>query len=146
MADVDKSSVVTWSYDDKGRLTQEDRSGQLTHTYDYNLDSRDNLLYNEEQGATATYDAFGQITTMETSAGIRTLSYDDNGNLSGVLESDGSRVTMSYDKENRLAVHEDASGVTTYQYGGDGLKRLEITSSGTTTLVWDGMDYLGEIS
>ncbi|GEM_PF-6354319 len=28
---------------------------------------------------------------------------------------------------------------------GDGLRRCMVTSSGTTTYVWDGTDYLGEV-
>ena len=31
-------------------------------------------------------------------------------------------------------------------YAGDGLRRTKQTASGTTTYVWDGSDYLGEIS
>ena len=53
-----------------------------------------------------------------------------------------ARAVMLYDKENRLAVYESGSSVTCYVYGGDNLKRLEIVGSATTTLVWDGDDYL----
>ena len=35
---------------------------------------------------------------------------------------------------------------TTMTYDGDGLRRTKQTASGTTTYVWDGSDYLGEIS
>ena len=51
----------------------------------------------------------------------------------------------------RLARHEfsDAQSETlstvTYQYDGDGLKRTEITDSGTTTLIWERGDYVGEV-
>ncbi|MBS1719860.1 MAG: hypothetical protein JST35_05380 [Armatimonadetes bacterium] len=34
---------------------------------------------------------------------------------------------------------------TTYTYSGDGLKRSEVADGVTTTLVWDGTDYLGEV-
>jgi hypothetical protein len=32
--------------------------------------------------------------------------------------------------------------VVTYTYSCDGLKRSEVSSGGTTTLVWDGSEYL----
>ena len=37
---------------------------------------------------------------------------------------------------------KDGSNVVTYTYVADGLKRTEVTGNGTTTLVWDGSDYL----
>jgi hypothetical protein len=55
-------------------------------------------------------------------------------------------ITMVYDKENRMVVHNLNGTLTTSTYSADGLKRAEITSAGTTTLVWDGTDYLQERS
>ena len=63
--------------------------------------------------------------------------------------------TMAYDTENRLIRHRTdivggPSGFpTTYTYDGDGLKRSErINDHGLkiTTLIWDGVKYLGEQS
>jgi YD repeat-containing protein len=76
-----------------------------------------------------------------------TFAYDADGNQVSVSGSPlGSQVSVSmvYDKENRLIVHHDlvSGDRVTYTYSGDGLKRSEITSSGRTTLVWDGSEYL----
>jgi len=60
---------------------------------------------------------------------------------------------MTYDKENRLKTHllhqalsDPVDVMTTYAYDGDGLKRTETTdltgSAATTTLIWDGDEYL----
>jgi YD repeat-containing protein len=65
-----------------------------------------------------------------------------NGNLTVIAEEGSDPVTMSYDRENRLVTHRDGATVVSYTYGADGLKRTEVTGSGTTTLVWDGSDYL----
>jgi hypothetical protein len=54
-------------------------------------------------------------------------------------------VTMTYDKENKMKTWRQGTTVLTYTYAADGLKRSEITGTGTTTLVWDGTDYLGEV-
>lgn len=51
---------------------------------------------------------------------------------------------MSYDEENRMVSHNLSGNLVTYTYDGDGLKRSEISSTGRTTLVWDGTDYLQE--
>ncbi len=77
-------------------------------------------------------------------------TYDLNGNLTGVrgrlLAVNPGTITMVYDKENRMVVHNLNGTLTTSTYSADGLKRAEITSAGTTTLVWDGTDYLQERS
>jgi YD repeat-containing protein len=49
---------------------------------------------------------------------------------------------MQYDKENRLTLHQQGSTLTTFTYSGNGLKRSETDSTGTTTMVWDGDEYL----
>ncbi len=53
---------------------------------------------------------------------------------------------MVYDKENREVVNKRGGTVVSYTYSGDGLKRSEVTGSGTTTLVWDGSEYVGEVN
>jgi hypothetical protein len=52
---------------------------------------------------------------------------------------------MGYDKENRMTVYQDGVGVTTYAYAYGGLKRNEQSGASSTTLVWDGSRYVGEV-
>ena len=63
----------------------------------------------------------------------------------------GSVITnYSYDRENRLSVMQVGIDKTSYTYDGTGLRRSrEWIQSGamkTTTYVWDGTDYLGEVN
>ena len=101
------------------------------------------MLYSGETGTTFTCYAAGRIVTCVSSAGTSTYTYDANGSLANVVLPPGSPpITMQYDKENRLTLHEQGSTLTTFAYSGDGLKRSETDSTGTTTLVWDGDEYL----
>jgi hypothetical protein len=45
-----------------------------------------------------------------------------------------------------MTLQQIGAARTTYAYVGDGLRRRMQVSTGTTTYVWDGTDYLGEIS
>ena len=61
---------------------------------------------------------------------------------------------MAYDEENRMTLLDSSTQVSTFAYDGDNLKRLEIGTDvsqdpptlAVTTLLWDGTDYLGEIT
>ena len=44
-----------------------------------------------------------------------------------------------------MTLQQVGAARTTYAYDGDGLRRRMVTSSGTTTYVWGGTDYLGEV-
>lgn len=58
----------------------------------------------------------------------------------------GTATGYNYDRENRLQVLvEPDSSRTTMVYDADGLRRVKQTASATTTYVWDGSDYLGEV-
>ena len=57
------------------------------------------------------------------------------------------RTVYAYNRRNemtKVTLPDETS--TTMTYDGDGLRRTKQTASGTTTYVWDGSDYLGEIS
>ncbi len=138
--------VTTYAYDAKNRLTQDATTGANAHTYDYTYDGNDNRLTSSENGLTTyTYDAANRLVTSVDASGMTTYSFDNNGNMTNVLEPASVRTTLTYDKENRLSVHQDATDRVTYTYDGDGLKRTEVTATGTTTIVWDGDEYLGEV-
>ncbi len=50
--------------------------------------------------------------------------------------------TMPYDKENRLPTSKASAAITTYSYGTNEMKATEQSGSTTTTLIWDGSEYL----
>ena len=57
------------------------------------------------------------------------------------------RTVYAYNRRNEMTkVTLPNETLTTMTYDGDGLRRTKQTASGTTTYVWDGSDYLGEIS
>lgn len=95
---------------------------------------------------------------MDNTGALTTYSYDANGNLTLVVVASAlARTTMTYDMENRLSVHKSkavadlTTKIATYLYDGDGLKRVEAVKdsaspAATTTIVWDGDEYLQERS
>jgi hypothetical protein len=44
-----------------------------------------------------------------------------------------------------MTIKNAAGSLETYTYDGDGLRRSMRVGATTTTYVWDGSDYLGEI-
>ena len=137
---------VAGSYDSKSRPTKDNTTGTNAHVYDYSYDAVDKRILSTETGdpTTWTYDLASRMTTSTDGTGITSYTFDANGNMTNVWPPAGNRVTMGYDKENRLTSHNDGGTRTTYTYDGEGLKRTEITGAGTTTLVWDGSNYLQE--
>ncbi len=55
--------------------------------------------------------------------------------------------TFTYDEENRLLViHHRQGARTSSTYSRDGLRRtFQLPSGPSTTMIWDGQDYLMEL-
>lgn len=137
--------ISTYAYDAKNRLTQDATVGLNTHTYDYSYDTTDNRLTSNETGtnATWTYDLAGRMVTSLEGSVLTTYTFGDNGNLQEVAPAGADATTMTYDKENRMVSHKEGTTLSSMTYDGDGFKRSEISSTGRTTLIWDGSNYLG---
>ena len=139
-------SLTTYVYDERDRLTGEDRTGtgayRMTHVYD----SVDNRTQSDNTAAplvtSFTYDLAGRLTTCMVDGALHTYTFDDNGNMTA--DTSGP-VTMTYDEENRMSRLESGAVISTYVYDGDNLKRTERVDGSVTTIVWDGADYLQEI-
>lgn len=73
------------------------------------------------------------------------MTHDNNGNLTS-LNANGSLTTLVFDRANRLAQEvSNANLVTTLTYRGDGLLRTKQISNGSrVTMLWDGINLLGE--
>ena len=44
-----------------------------------------------------------------------------------------------------MTVHKDGAVLNTFTYEPDGMKRTEKLGATTTTLIWDGSDYVGAL-
>ena len=75
-----------------------------------------------------------------------TCTFDDKGSLTAENRA-GVTTQYLYHRENQLRAIIDPDGSrTSFTYDGDQMRRTRQTGSGTTTYVWDGSDYLGEVS
>ncbi len=146
---------ITWSYDDMYRLVGEHRTGTGAYRMTYVYDGTDNRTRWENTAAPfltdTTYDPATRIVTYVADSVIATCTYSAPGNLT--LDT-GQGLTMAYDEENRMTLLDSGAQVSTYAYDGDNLKRLEIATDinqdpptlAVTTILWDGTDYLGEVT
>jgi RHS repeat-associated protein len=138
---VANGNPTTWLYDDAYRLIGQQKSGQAaTFVYDANS----NLTTKWHQGGdprTMVYDAADRLTTMQV--GGTTTTFQWGLRMARQYQTGSPVATYSYtDINNNLRVAQDAAGLTTSTYDGDNLRRRVVSSSVTTTMVWDGSDYL----
>lgn len=136
------NSKFTFAYDGNGNRTvvQDLNTAWTTYTMDAN-----NRLTSSETGILTfwTYDAANRLVTAVSSDLTTSYQYDRNGCEIGVQEGGGAVYTMGYDNMLRLNYQIATSTYNTFTYDAGGLKRYEYSSSGITTLIWDGDDYLG---
>lgn len=137
----DANVFITYGYDAKDRLTTEFAAGPAlswTHTIGY--DAADNRTVLD--GVTYVFDAANRV--MSSTDG-QTWQFDAKGNLT----TWANNTAWTYDEENRATAEFQYSGgaylvVASYLYDGSGKKVVEIDQAGaTTTLIWDGEDYVG---
>ena len=135
-------NITQYGYDAKYRLTSAKFSPVTNATYTYIYDAVDNRTFASENGAsTFTYNAAGQIATSIAGTAVSTYTYDSDGNNT-VVQTGTGFVTMVYDQENRMTVHQDGATLNTFTYEPNGMKHTEKLAAVTTTLVWNGSDYL----
>jgi len=143
-------SVVSWSYDNKNRLTREHRTGLSPYMLSHIYDGMGNRLVKIDDGARTSfaYDVANQLRTQKNSDGTTSFVYDANGNQHVEIAPTG-RTTLSYDYENRLTsvLLPDASR-STYGYDPDGarVKTENPTEDSTETRIqiWDRENVLCE--
>ncbi len=130
-------SVVSYSYDDLGRLVSAVRTGTNPFNQSYKYDADGNRTSVTSNGVTtnATYDAANQLTTQ----GTLSYNYDRNGNL---LSYNG--VTLTYDASDQLT-GGTTSGGTSLGFGYDGNGRRVSRTVGTNrTDYWH--NWMGVLS
>lgn len=141
-------SITTYVNDARDRLVGEQRTGtgsyQMAHVYD-GTDNRTRWENTASPFVTdTTYDPATRIVTYVADSILATCMYSAPRNLT--LDT-GQALTMVYDEENRMTRLDSVAQVASYAYDGDNLKRLEIALNGaTTTIIWDGTDYLGDVT
>lgn len=141
--------VVSYSYDDLYRLTQEKvekRNAavlEVTRTTGYGYDSTGNRLTKTEvvAGVTTntgyTYDANDRLLTEAVGAEVSTYSYDENGSTTKKASA-GAVTLYGYDSERRLnslkagATESAATLVSVFVYDASG-SRISSTADGSTT-------------
>ncbi len=136
---------TTYAYDLQGRLqsTQDANGHFVTNVYDSmgRLQFVVNAL--DENSRQYGYHLAGRIVMCLVDGALHTYTFDANGNMTA--DTSGP-VTMAYDEENRMSLLESGAEVSTYGYDGDKLKRIEEVDGTVNTMVWDGSDYLGDVT
>jgi RHS repeat-associated protein len=151
--------TATWTYDARGRLTQE--ADGVGHTTTYTLDTIGNVTQQSTNGQAATTNTFnGQQLTTSTQGGVTSrYIYDSSGNVDCITDASWTANTCPavgggslktdyiYDYTNRLSGTRFYSGGTltdSADYVNDPLNRLVTeteTHSGVTTTTQ--LTYIG---
>jgi RHS repeat-associated protein len=132
------TTLQTFSYDDAGRLKQEERTGAPTTSWTY--DDAGNRTGQTTGGQTTTYsyDADNRLLTSSIPGGVTTtFSYDANGSM---VERAGPGETLAYgwDTAGRLTgITRNGSSQAAFAYDGDGNRRSKTSGSQTTSYVND---------
>ncbi len=137
-----RTTTETFTYDARGRVTSSAHSSGAGCTYEY---GRNTVTATDAAGrsVTKTYDAWGNVKTVEddggtieytyysngkpheitTADGTMTMEYDEFGRRTKLVDPDAGTVTTTYDKAGHLLTETDGRGViTTYTY--DALGRV----------------------
>lgn len=141
------SHVSIQSYDALNRPVQLNQPhpadvGQLGQIgAEYNeLDQIKKIIDQRNLATTYTYDAFGNLLTLDSpDSGITSNTYDVAGNLKTRMDAKGQLTTYSYDALNRLTQIQYVDGQTiTYSYdqGINGLGRLTGITDSTGTIAY----------
>jgi RHS repeat-associated protein len=92
------------------------------------------------------YNAFNQLTSLDSGGALTSYTYDNNGNLT--REQTGSAITQYvYNQDNRLTgVVLPGGGGQSYGYDANGLRISRNDGAVTTHFLLDGLRVLGEYS
>jgi YD repeat-containing protein len=93
------------------------------------------------------HDLVQRLVTVLFATDPWTYGFDANGKQIQEASATGGRpITNVYDKEDRLVQINNGGQLSTFTYDGDGQRRTaHPRGKSSTTSVWDGTDYLGEI-
>ena len=152
--DFCNGSEVSYTYDDKGRLTGEDYYyyGDSQHSIDYTYNSNDLLArtVDSQSGFTTSYyyDSINRLTGYTEKNGSFThgvsYTYNEQSYLSQIVEdiNGSSRTTAyTYDELGRI-VSSTTDGVTVnYTYDAFGRVSTQTTKNGSTVILSESFTY-----
>jgi RHS repeat-associated protein len=171
LTDGSGANIVTYSYNNVGLLSREDKGNNTYTTYQYDANGNVLHLVNFATGGSVnsrfdySYDALGHVSTMSTRDGAWTYSYDNTGQLTHALftsqnpavpdqdltyvyDSVGNRmqtvvnaVTITY-TTNSVNEYTNTSDGATYKYDSAGNLISKTDPTGTTTYVYDSLNRL----
>jgi RHS repeat-associated protein len=136
---------TTWSYDQGGQLTREQRNGSLplalTHVYDPAGNRR--VQINAGIRTSYTFDAANELTLELTGTARTTYQFDMTGNRI-VKNAPAATTFYNWDAKNRMSVAEPVSGRVSYSYDGSGRRVTKQVGATSTRYVWDFEKLLQE--
>lgn len=133
-------SKEQYTFDGRGRLATETRTGVGPYTISHAYDGVGNRTQTTENGVPTSfsYDAGDRLL----GDGSATYAYDANGNL--IKRTIGAAVTQyGYDPRDRLTSISDAGGTTQHTYDADGDRVKTVSPSGTTRTLVDSENGTG---
>jgi RHS repeat-associated protein len=127
----------TYVYDTRGRLTRETKANGDILTYAYDPAGNRSSVTTSQGTTTSTYDALNRLATVVDTTGTTSYAYDPVGNLASTAYSNGVTTTYTYDNLSRLKqmVNSGPSGVIssyTHSLGPAG-NRLQVAETGSAT-------------
>jgi RHS repeat-associated protein len=129
-------SVVTYTYDNAGRLTGESRTGLASFAASYTLDADGNRTSQSTGTATTAfaYDTDDALTSVSSTTGGLNNAYTYNANGDQVTRTlNGTTFALAYNSKGELAQITSASSPTK-SFAYDAMeRRVERTSGSTTT-------------
>ncbi|HQU48092.1 MAG TPA: RHS repeat-associated core domain-containing protein [Casimicrobiaceae bacterium] len=133
-------SVVAFTYDVRGRLVGEARTGSHAFTASHAYDAAGNRAQSIRNGVatTFTYDANDRLV----SDGTYAYFYDANGNLTR-RTGPGGPLTYGYDTEDRLVSYVGGAGAFQYQYDAFGTRVQATTPTQVTRFLVDTANPTG---
>lgn len=137
---VEPGGTEQYRYDSLSRLITATRSPSSVPTETYSYDGNGNRLASHLDSS-HSYDGVGRLLATSRFS----FQYDENGNLVRRADAQGRVTTFSYTSENQLSQVVLPDGRTvSYRYDALGRRIQRISSTGTTSFVYDGADVIAE--
>ena len=134
--------VVTYYYDDKGRVTSSESNDGSTRHIEYNQENKETKITAEDGGLwNFTYDDLLGVTTnmVDPEGGITAYTHDNNRNRISTTDPAGNVTYSTYDENGNRTSKTDAEGNSTFYTFGEYGKVSSVTDPEgyITTFIYD---------